>query len=307
MTSHAVPTLQRMRGSSSRRQAVRHGLLYASPVILGVVLFWIGPMLYAVFLTTQDWNLITPPHFIGLDNIRTAIHDPVLWKSLTVTAYYTLVGVPIQLIAALALALLLNQEMRGRSVYRLVFYLPSITPIVASSVVFSQLFNTQFGAVNHILSWFGISPVNWLFEPKWAVPALILMSLWFIGPQMIIFLAGLQGVPENLMEAATIDGASAWQRFRNVVVPMISPTILFNLIMGIIGSFQVFAQAFIMTNGGPEDATRFLVLYIYQNGFQYFKMGYAATISWLLFFIIVIMTAIQFMLSKRWVYYEGSL
>lgn len=303
MTSHALSPTRRM----TRQQAVRQGLLYASPVIAGVVLFWIGPMLYAVFLTTQDWNLITAPHFIGLGNVRTAMHDPVLWKSLGVTAYYTVVGVPIQLIAALALALLLNQEMRGRSVYRLVFYLPSITPIVASSVVFSQLFNTQFGAVNHVLGWFGISPVNWLFEPKWAVPALILMSLWFIGPQMIIFLAGLQGVPQTLMEAATIDGASAWQRFRNVVVPMISPTILFNLIMGIIGSFQVFAQAFIMTNGGPEDATRFLVLYIYQNGFQYFKMGYAATISWLLFFIIVIMTAIQFLLSRRWVYYEGSL
>lgn len=288
------------------RRAVRKGLTYSSPLILGIVVFWLGPMIYALFLTTQDWNLITSPEFVGLDNIRDVLQDDALWKSLSVTAYYTFVGVPIQLVVALSLALMLNQEMRGRSIYRLVFYLPSITPIVASAVVFGQLFNTQFGVVNRALGWVGVEPVDWLFDPKWAVPALVIMSLWFIGPQMIIFLAGLQGVPQTLVEAATIDGANAWQRFRSITVPMISPTILFNMIVGVIASFQVFAQALIMTNGGPEDATRFLVLYIYQNGFQYFDMGYAATLSWILFFIVVILTSLQFVVARRWVHYEAE-
>lgn len=288
------------------RRAVCKGLTYSSPLILGIVVFWLGPMIYALFLTTQDWNLITSPEFVGLDNIRDVLQDDALWKSLSVTAYYTFVGVPIQLVVALSLALMLNQEMRGRSIYRLVFYLPSITPIVASAVVFGQLFNTQFGVVNRALGWVGVEPVDWLFDPKWAVPALVIMSLWFIGPQMIIFLAGLQGVPQTLVEAATIDGANAWQRFRSITVPMISPTILFNMIVGVIASFQVFAQALIMTNGGPEDATRFLVLYIYQNGFQYFDMGYAATLSWILFFIVVILTSLQFVVARRWVHYEAE-
>jgi len=263
-------------------------------------------MLYSIYLITQDWNLISEPAFVGLDNIRDALNDTALWSSLRATAYYTFVGVPLQLIVALALALLLNQKMVGRSVYRLVFYLPAMMPVVASAVVFNQIFNTEFGILNHILGVFGIAPVNWLFAPHWAVPALILMSLWFTGPQMIIFLAGLQGVPKQLTEAASIDGAGVFQRFRHVTVPMISPTILFNMIVSIIGSFQVFAQALIMTNGGPQGATRFLVLYIYQNGFEYFKMGYAATLSWFLFLIVVVFTAMQLLVSRRWVYYEGG-
>ena len=306
-TTLAVKSQVDARPGARRRRALRDGLLYSSPLLLGILIFWLGPMVYALFLTSQDWNLITSPRFVGFDNIRQAFHDTDLWKSLGVTAYYTFVGVPLQLVVALSLALMLNQKIRGLALYRLVFYLPSITPIVASAVVFSQLFNTEFGVLNHVLGWFGIGPVNWLFDTRWAVPALILMSLWFVGPQMIIFLAGLQGVPQSLVEAATIDGASAWQRFRSITVPMISPTILFNMVVGIIGSFQVFAQALIMTNGGPEGATRFLVLYIYQNGFQYFNMGYAATLSWLLFFIVVALTLLQFLVSRRWVYYEGAL
>lgn len=289
------------------RGRIVQGLLYSSPLLLGILFFWLGPMIYSLYLITQDWNLITPPKFVGLANIQQVLHDSMVATSLGNTAYYTFIGVPLQLAVALALALLLNQRIAGRSIYRTLFYLPAITPIVASAVVFSQLFNVQYGVINTVIGWFGAKPVNWLFDSTWAKPALILMSLWFVGPQMIIFLAGLQSVPQTLMEAAIIDGANIWQRFRHITIPMLSPVILFNLVVGVIGSFQVFTQAFVMTNGGPEDSTRFFLLYIYQNAFQYFKMGYAATLSWLLFCIIVVFTIIQFLLSRRWVYYGGEL
>src|SRR5690606_8075609 len=198
----------------------------------------------------------------------------------------------------------LNQGLRAQSIYRVIFYLPSITPAVASAVVWMQIFNPEFGVLNSILRVFNIPPVKWLFEPSLAKPAFIFMSLCTIGPQMIIFLAGLQIIPQNLLEAAHIDGAGAWGRFRYVVIPMLSPTIFFNLIIGIIGSFQVFTSSFIMTKGGPQNATLFLVLYIYENGFQWFRMGYAAAVSWFLFMIVLIFTLLQLKFARSWVHYE---
>jgi multiple sugar transport system permease protein len=282
----------------------RDGWLFASPFILGVLFFWLGPMLYSLFLVSQDWNMITPPQFIGLDNVRQLFADPLLGTSLWNTAYFTFISVPLQLILALSLAIALNQRLRGESIYRVVFYVPSITPAVASAVVWMQIFNPEYGVLNNILHVFHIPPVKWLFEPAVAKPAFIFMSLWTIGPQMIIFLAGLQNIPKSLLEAAHIDGADAWARFRYVVIPLLSPTIFFNLIIGIIGSFQVFTSSFIMTKGGPQNATLFLVLYIYENGFQWFKMGYAATISWFLFTIVLIFTLLQLKLAGSWVHYE---
>ncbi len=274
------------------------------PFILGVLLFWVGPMLYSLFLVTQEWDMIVPPQFVGLGNFRRLLEDPLVGQALWNTVYYTFIGVPLQLIVAFALAVTLNQKLRGESIYRTIFYLPAITPAVASAVVWTQMFNTDFGVINSFLRTFGVEPIKWLWDPKIAKPAFILMSLWAVGPQTVIFLTGLQSVPQVLMEAAHIDGAGSWSRFWNVTVPMVSPVILFNLVMGIIGSFQVFTSAFVMTAGGPQNATLFMVLYLYQNGFRFFRMGYAATLAWVLFAIIMAFTMIQLRIAGRWVYYE---
>jgi multiple sugar transport system permease protein len=231
------------------------------------------------------------------------LEDPLVRTALINTAYYTFIAVPIQLTVAFALALILNRGIQGRAIYRTIYYLPSLTPAVATAVVWLQILSMN-GLLNQFIANFGMRPVNWLFEPAATKPAFILMSLWSIGPQMIIFLAGLQNVPEALMEAAEIDGAGPWLRFRKITLPIMSPVIFFNLVVGIIGSFQIFTGAFIMTNGGPQNATLFMVLYIYRQGFMYFDMGYAALLSWLLFCVIMIFTIIQFRLSNRWVYYE---
>lgn len=293
--------------SAAQRRDLRDGLLFTSPFILGVLALWVGPMLYSLYLILHDWNMLKAPKFIGLGNFERMLNDPLVGKSLVNTAYYTFLGVPLQLLVAFSLAVMLNQQIRGLGIYRTVYYLPSITPAVAFAVVWLQILNSEFGVLNSVLSWFGLGPVNWLFNPAWSKPALIIMSLWLTGFQMIIFLAGLQSVPKELQDAAEIDGANTWRRFVNVTIPIISPIILFNMIISLIGSFQVFTAVFIMTNGGPQDSTLFMVLYLYRNAFVYFDMGYAAYLAWVLFLIIMIFTAIQFFFANRWVYYEGKL
>lgn len=293
--------------SAAQRRDLRDGLLFTSPFILGVLALWVGPMLYSLYLILHKWNMLKAPQFIGLGNFERMLNDPLVGKSLVNTAYYTFLGVPLQLLVAFSLAVMLNQQIRGLGIYRTVYYLPSITPAVAFAVVWLQILNPEFGVLNQVLSWFGLGPVNWLFNPAWSKPALIIMSLWLTGFQMIIFLAGLQSVPKELQEAAEIDGANTWRRFVTVTIPIISPIILFNMIIGIIGSFQVFTAVFIMTEGGPQDSTLFMVLYLYQNAFEHFRMGYAASLAWVLFLIILIFTAIQFFFANRWVYYEGKL
>jgi len=302
--STAIAVLRRRLPSGVQLREWRDGWLFAMPFILGVLLFWVGPMLYSLFLVTQEWDMIVPPQFVGLGNFRRLLEDPLVGQALWNTVYYTFIGVPLQLIVAFALAVTLNQKLRGESIYRTIFYLPAITPAVASAVVWTQMFNTDFGVINSFLRTFGVEPIKWLWDPKIAKPAFILMSLWAVGPQTVIFLTGLQSVPQVLMEAAHIDGAGSWSRFWNVTVPMVSPVILFNLVMGIIGSFQVFTSAFVMTAGGPQNATLFMVLYLYQNGFRFFRMGYAATLAWVLFAIIMAFTMIQLRIAGRWVYYE---
>jgi len=284
----------------------RDGFLFCSPYILGIILFWLGPMVYSVFLIGQKWNMLTAAEYIGLGNIERMFADKMVRKALFNTAYFTFIGVPLQLAVAFGLAVLLNQDVRGQSVFRTIYYLPSIIPAVASGVIWVQMLNPQYGVLNTMLGWFGIGPIKWLFDPMYAKPAFILMSLFSVGTAMIIFLAGLQSVPPAVMEAAIIDGATNWARFWKIKVPIISPIVFFNVIMGIIGSFQVFTASFVMTRGGPQNATLFFVLYIYQQGFELFRMGYAATLSWFLFIIIMILTIIQFSLSRRWVYYGGE-
>lgn len=290
--------------SALRRREAIDGFLFAAPFLAGFVLWIAFPMLYSVWLVFQSWDLLTPPRFVGLSNVRDMLNDPATGIVLGNTAFYTFVGVPLRLALAFVLALVLNVNLRGRDIYRTVFYLPAITPVIASAVVWLRIFHPEFGILNEVLGFLGIPPHKWLFEPALAKPAFIFMDLWSIGPQFVIFLAGLQGVPSALLEAASIDGAGAVRRFFGIVVPVVSPVIFFNLVVGIIGSFQVFTTALVMTNGGPQNATLFAVLYIYQNGFQYFRMGYAAMLAWLLFLIILVFTVAQFWLARQWVFYE---
>jgi multiple sugar transport system permease protein len=252
--------------------------------------------------------MLAPPRFAGLVNYRTAFAgDPLFWKSMWNTLYYTVLSVPLGLAGSLACALLLNQRIGARNVFRTLFYLPAITPVVASTLIWTWLLRSDFGLVNIILARIGISGPKWLGSTTWAMPAIVLISLWGVGgPRAMIFLAGLQGIDAELYEAAHIDGAGSFRKFLMITLPMLSPTILFNSIIGIIQSFQAFTVAFIATGGGPANATLFYVLHLYRNAFEYFEVGYGAALAWILFAIIFALTLLQLRLSKRWVFYGGS-
>lgn len=279
-----------------------------APWIIGIIVFVVGPVIASLVLAFTEWDLLNPPQFVGLGNFREMFGtDRYIGLSLGNTAIYTFLGVPLQLATALTMALLLNQNIVGMRFYRTAFYVPSVTPAVANAILWILIYNPEFGIANYLLGIVGLGPVRWLADSSWAKPAFIIMSLWGVGGTMVIYLAGLQGVPGYLYEAADIDGAGALQRFRNVTLPLLTPTIFFTTIMGIIGSFQVFSAAFIMTNGGPNNSTLFYVLLLYRNAFQYLRMGYASSMAWVLFVIIAVFTYIQFAASGRWVYYEGEL
>lgn len=280
------------------------GYLFIAPFILGFILWFLIPALTAVWLTLTDWNLISPPQFVGTKNITRLFDDKLFWHSLKVTTNFTLIAVPLGLVLGFILALLMNSKVRGISFFRTIYYLPSIVPAVASAVLWAWILNTEFGLLNSVLRWFGLPKVAWLQDPEWALPALILMSLWAVGGSMVIYLAGLQGIPEVLYEAAKIDGAGRWAQLLNVTIPLMSPIIFFNLIIGIIGSFQVFTAGYLITNGGPQNATLFYVLYLYRNGFQYLDMGYAAALAWVLFLIIMVLTLVVFRFVGRVVHYD---
>lgn len=280
------------------------GYIFISPFILGVLVWVLIPALTAIWLVFHDWNLISPARYTGLDNVVRLWGDRLFWQALKVTTIYTVFSVPLGLIISFSLALLINQQIRGIALFRTIFYLPSIMPVVAAAVLWAWIFNTEFGLLNILMRYVGLPKIGWLQQPGWALPALILMSLWSVGAPMIIFLAGLQGIPEVLYEAAKIDGAGRWAQLRHITIPLMSPTIFFNLVIGIINSFQVFTAALIMTGGGPQNATLFFVLYLYQVGFRFLEMGYAATLSWVLFFILMVLTWIVFKTVGRQVHYE---
>jgi multiple sugar transport system permease protein len=281
------------------------GYLFILPFILGFFLWFFVPALVAVWLTFFDWNMIRAPVYIGLENFREVFRDKLFIQSLKVTAYFTFASVPVSLVVGFLIALLLNSKVRGIAAFRTMFYIPSIVPVVANVVLWNFVFNTDFGLANALLRALGLRKIMWLQDPKWVMPALIVMSLWGLGGGVVIYLAGLQGIPETLYEAAEIDGAGRWAKLRHVTIPLISPVMFFNLIMGIIGSFQVFAAGFLMTNGGPQNATLFYVLYTYRTGIQYFDMGYAAVLAWILFFIILGLTLLVFRYVGRLVHYEA--
>jgi len=285
------------------REAV-DGWLFITPWLLGFLFFTAGPMIGSAVISFLDWEILTPPTWVGLTNFRQMATDPLFRLSLYNTAYYTFIGVPIYLVAALLMALILNLHLRGITFYRTIFFLPSLTPAVANALLWVWIFSPDFGLANYFLQAVGLPPQKWLFDVNLAKPSLILMGLWGIGSQMIIFLAGLQGISQTLYEAASIDGANEWRRFWSITLPMLSPTLFFNLVIGIIGSFQVFTTAYIATQGGPQNATLFYVLYLWRNGFDYFKMGYASALAWVLLLIVLALTMLQFGLARRLVYYE---
>lgn len=280
------------------------GWLFILPWFLGFIIFTAGPMVASALISFMNWEILTPPKWVGVANYRQMVADSIFWLALYNTAYYTLLGVPLYLLASLLMALLLNLPLRGIPVYRTLFFLPSLTPAVANALLWVWIFSPDFGLANYFLRSVGLPPQKWLFDVNLAKPSLILMGLWGIGSQMVIFLAGLQGIPQALYEAASIDGANSWRRFWSITLPMLSPTIFFNLVIGIIGSFQVFTTAYIATQGGPQNATLFYVLYLWRNGFDYFKMGYASALAWVLLVIVLLLTLLQFRLARRLVYYE---
>lgn len=282
------------------------GYLFISPFILGFILWFLIPVLTAAWLTFTDWNLISPPEYVGFDNILALGRDKLFWQSLKVTTVFTLVSVPLSLVLGFILALLMNTAVRGISVFRTIYYLPSIVPAVAGAVLWAWILNTEFGLLNVVLNAFGLPKIKWLQDPDWALPALILMSLWGLGGSMIIYLAGLKGIPEVFYEAAEIDGAGRWRQLWHITIPLVSPVIFFNLIIGIIGTFQIFTAGFLITDGGPQNATLFYVLYLYRNAFQYLNMGYAAALAWVLFFIILVLTLLVFKYVGGMIHYEDN-
>jgi multiple sugar transport system permease protein len=282
------------------------GYLFLLPWLIGLVLIIGGPMIASLYLSFTDYSLIQAPSWVGLENYARMFSDPRLHKSLLVTFTYVFVGVPLQLIAALAIAMLLNEGMKALPFYRSVFYLPSMLGAsVAIAVLWRQMFEVD-GLVNQVLRKFGIpATTSWIGDPQWALWTIILLHVWTFGSPMVIFLAGLRQIPGMYYEAASVDGASKWAQFRSITLPLLSPIIFFNLVLQIINAFQAFTQAFVVSNGtgGPADSTLFYTLYLYQRGFVQFQMGYAAAMAWLLVVIIGAFTAINFYFSKHWVFY----
>jgi multiple sugar transport system permease protein len=310
MTAPALPRHgRRLRLSRAALRDNVAGYLFIAPWIVGFVLFEIGPVLAAVYLSLTNYDLLTVADFVGLRNYQQMFgRDPLFWHSLRITAVYSVVSVLMQTLLGIGIALLLNARINGIVVYRTVFYLPSVVSGVAVSYMWIWVLSPEAGVLNRLLRYLGIEGPNWLFSMEWALPTFILMSLWGLGGGMVLYLAGLQGVSTELYEAAALDGAGRWPKLWHITVPMISPVIFFNVVVGIIGSFQVFTSAYIISGGqgGPANATLFLVLYLFRQGFEFFRMGYAATISWLLFLIVLAFTALQFQMARRWVHYEGS-
>ncbi|HVC82415.1 MAG TPA: sugar ABC transporter permease [Chloroflexota bacterium] len=298
-----------MRPRAARR--LRWGRLtpywFVLPWVVGLAVFTLGPLLFSLVISFFDWPIIGAHHFIGFDNYSTMFtNDPLFWQALGVTFKFAAIFVPLNLVSALLLAMLLSRPARGLSIYRTLFYLPAVVSGVALALVWGWVFDGQYGLLNYLLSLVGISGPDWLNDPHWTLLAMVIASLWSQGAAMLIFLAALKNISVELYEAAGIDGAGRLMTFLRITIPMISPTILFNLITSIIAAFQTLTLALVMTNGGPVRATYFYALYVYQNAFQGFQMGYASANAWIMFLIIIALTLIVFKSSPRWVYYEGD-
>jgi len=307
----ARPSVGAAKRGRSRQEIAeeRLGFLYIAPWLLGFLIFILGPLLASLYLSFTDYEVTLAPKWVGLANYAKAFfQDDLTWVSLGNTAYYVFISVPLGLAASLLCALLMDRKIWGVSGFRTLFYMPSIVPTVVTTLLWAYLLQPDYGLVNNLLAGIGINGPTWLNSVVWAKPALIIMALWAGagGSTMIIFLAGLQGVPTELYEAADVDGAAGMRKFFSITLPLLTPTIFFNLVVGIIASFQVFTQAFVATQGGPGDATRFFVLHLYDQAFVDYRPGYASALAWILFVIVLAFTVIQFAIARRWVYYESA-
>ena len=293
---------------TTRQSEAVVGYLMALPWIIGFIVFVAGPMLGSLYLSFTRWDLFTPPRWVAFDNYVTLLtDDPTFYDSIQATTVYALLAVPVQVAAGMLLATLLNQKIRFLGLFRSIYYLPSVIGGISVAIMFRWIFGTQFGLLNSMLRLFGVQGPGWLGDPVWVMVALVLMSLWGSGTNMLIYLGALQGIPTEMYEAAEVDGAGTLAKFFKITIPMSSPVIFFTLINGIIQALQEFILPFAMTQGGPANATLFMVLYLYRNAFEFFQMGYASAIAWLLFLYILVLTLIIFRSSSAWVYYEGSL
>jgi len=285
----------------------RAGYLFVSPWIVGFGLFTLYPIFASLYYAFCDYSVLKKPVWTGMDNFVELFHDEVFWTSLKNTFYFSVIFLPLSLVVALGLAMLLNAKVRGMAFYRTIFYLPSLLPMVATAVLFLWIFNADNGLANNLLRAVGARGPAWLSDPAWSKITIILLSLWGAGNTMIIYLAGLQEVPQSLYEAAEIDGARAWHKTAAVTLPMISPVILFNMVMGIVGAIQIFTVPYVMFPGGqPAHSTYFYTAYLYDNAFKFHNMGYACAMGWIMFLIILMLTGISLKLSDRHVYYGGG-
>lgn len=280
-----------------------------APWIVGLLAFVAGPILASLYLSFTTYDILSPPQWVGLDNYRRAFFDdPLFWPSLGRTFYYAIFVVPLGLVGSLVLAMLLNQRLRATNIFRTAFFLPSLTPGVALSVLWLWLLHPKLGPANQLLRTLHLGEFSWLTDANTVIPSIILISLATTvgGSSMLIFLAGLQGVPRELEEAAIVDGAGVWTKFRHVTLPMITPTLFFNLILGVIGALQVFTVAFVATTGGPDYGSWFIALHIYQQAFAYLRLGYGATLAWLFLALVLALTMLNFAVSRKWVFYRGG-
>jgi multiple sugar transport system permease protein len=302
--------------SLARRESL-WAYIFIAPWIIGFIVFTIGPMLASLFFSFTDYDIVDAPHWVGISNYTNLFHDALFWHALGITFKFAAISLPLGLVFSYMIAVLLNSKIRGINIWRTIYFLPSVIAGVAVALLWVRIFDPKFGILNPFLEHvFGIKGPAWFGDPHWAIPALVIMSLWGVGGNVIIYLAGLQGVPTDLYDAAKVDGATAWQRFRYVTLPMTTPVIFYNLVLGLIGTFQYFTEVYVISSssggagaslGGPARATLFYNIYLYQNAFEYFHMGYASTMAWILFIIVLGLTLLIFRSSDMWVYYEGQL
>ena len=299
-----------MRAKKRERRDQFLGLSFISPWLFGMLVFTLYPILASFYFSFCDYRVLSAPKWVGMRNYVELFQDKEYFHQSLINTAYMFIELPMALALSLAIALLLNMKLRGMAFFRTLYYIPSVVPTVASSVLWLWLLNPENGLINKTLASVGIPVSSWLNDPNWAKPAFITMDLWAVGGGMIIYLAALQGVPQQLYEAAELDGATSWDKLKNVTLPAISPVIFFNLILGVIGTFQYFTQAFVMTGangtvGGPANSTLFYALYLYQNAFQYFRMGTACAMAWILFLLTLLASWVVFKTSARWVYYDN--
>lgn len=299
---------KRIKNRTVEQNQERAGWGFALLWIIGLLVFYAYPLLSSIYYSFTDYNVVSEYQFVGLKNYIDLFHDTTFWKGITNTIIYSVMAVPTGVVLGVFLALMLNTKIPGRGIFRTIFYLPSLVPVVATAIIWQWLLNPQFGLLNYILNRMGLKSLPWLSDPVWSKPSLVIMAMWVIGNTVIVYLAGLQDISQDYYEAAAIDGANTWNKTIHITLPLLTPVIFFNLIMTIINTLQVFTLPFSLTQGTgkPADSLLFYSMYLYNNAFSYLKMGYASAMAWILFIVIFVFTMCVFRSSKSWVFYQDE-